>query len=209
MLNRAFSFAMFRFALLLQMTFFPSWSIGQTEPVLAPGFPLLFDTSELFNPIEGPTLADLNRDGRLEILVVGGTTVFAFQTDGSLLPGWPQATTYPNVNSPAVGDLDNDGNLDVVICDRFGFGRKSFLYAWNASGQLLPGFPQEFGLAATAATLYDLDGDGALEIINSFERQFYVFNHDGSVRQGWPKDLAPFAPISKASVGGPQRGWRT
>ncbi|MCG3154054.1 MAG: hypothetical protein DKINENOH_00646 [bacterium] len=189
---------------------FFSKSSSQVQPTPAPGFPLLLDLSGSVNaldPLEGPTLADLDRDGQLEIVIAGGTNkVFVFRHDGSLLPGWPQSTTYATVNSPAVGDLDNDGNLDLVICDVFGHGRKSFLYAWNAMGQLLTGFPIEFGLIPMGVTLYDLDGDGTLELLFGGERQyvvrqFYVLNHKGTFLPGWPKELTPFYPVAKPSVG--------
>ncbi len=191
---------MFGFVLLSQIICLPSMVMSQTQPTPAAGFPLLIDSSGLSNPLEGPTLADLNRDKQLEIVVASGNKVFVFRNNGSLFPGWPQTTTYATVNSPAVGDLDNDGVLDIVTCDRTGFSRKSFLYAWKATGQLLPGFPKQFGLISMAITLYDLDDNGTLEILAGVERQFYAFNHDGSTLPGWPKNLAPFYPNSKASV---------
>ena len=57
-----------------------------------------------------PVLGDLDGDGDMEC-VIGSTNglVYAFRSDGSYLPGWPQATKAAYVNTPAIGDIDGDG----------------------------------------------------------------------------------------------------
>lgn len=179
----------------------PSVSHAQPVPIISEGFPVLIEADPGFNSFEGPTLADLNRDGALEIILASSNQVHVIQHDGRALPGWPQTTTYQTHNSPAVGDIDADGVLDIVTFDRNGPVRKSFLYAWSAAGNLLPGFPVALELGNTAITLYDLDGDKSLEIIASFGGKTYVFNHAGAVLPGWPQDVTPFYALSKAAVG--------
>ena len=71
---------------------------------------------------------------------------------GNELPGWPvhtlattPALNYPGINpghepilAPvAVGDLLDNGNLDVVVTSTTGR-----TYVWNAHGVLLPGWPK-------------------------------------------------------------------
>jgi len=176
-------------------------TFAQAQPVLARGFPLRLEANNRLSPFEGPTLADLDQNGYLDIIVHSSTKIYAFRKDGSLLPGWPQSTTYNVTTSSAIGDLDGDGHFEVVNFDRFGFSRKSFLYVWNHEGKLLPGFPMETGFGDCAVTLYDLDHDGSLEILGGFEKRYYAFNHDGTILSGWPKELAPFHPITKSAVG--------
>jgi hypothetical protein len=174
---------------------------GQIQPIVAEGFPILVETARTLTSRNGPMLADLDRDGRLDILFASGQKVFAFRHDGRLLPGWPQATEYIAHVTPAVGDLDGDGNLEVVTFDREGLTQKSLLYAWKANGNRLPDFPLTLGLGDSPVALYDLDNDGKLEIIGSFGQKCYVFRHDGNVFSGWPFNLAPSFPLSKPAVG--------
>lgn len=191
-----------RFQVLVMLWVFAASQVeSQPQPTIAANFPILLETGAGFQATEGPTLADLDQDGRPDIIVGSANKVYAFRFDGTQLDGWPQTTTYAASNSPTVGDLDGDGRLEVVTFDRLALPRRSFLYAWNSSGQLLPGFPVALGLGNFALTLYDLDNDGDLEIIGSFDYKAYVFHHDGSIAPGWPRNIEPFAILSKASVG--------
>ncbi|MCG3154056.1 MAG: hypothetical protein DKINENOH_00648 [bacterium] len=179
---------------------------SQPSPVLREGFPILLESGTYTSPHEGPNLADLNRDGKLEILVSSGRRVYAFRSDGSLLPGWPQTTTHETREPAVIGDLDHDGNLEVVTVDYSydidsAHTHESFLYAWTHDGNLLPNFPVALRDGFEPLTLYDLDNDGDLEIVGNFNTSVYVFHHDGTVASGWPQDIAPFYPIAKASIG--------
>ncbi|NUM73955.1 VCBS repeat-containing protein [candidate division KSB1 bacterium] len=174
---------------------------AQTSPQIKTGFPVFLETIRPFKSLEGPTLADLDGDGQLDIIVASGRKVYAFNYLGETFPGWPQNTSFSAMLSPAVGDLDADGNLDVVVFDREGYSRRSFIYPWDHQGRLLPGFPLSYGFGDFALTLYDLDSDGKLEIIGSFDKKIFVFHHDGQIATGWPQSIPGFWVNSKASVG--------
>ncbi len=188
----------------LLLTLFPSvpnMVLAQSQPVIVENFPILLEPDRVFVNAAGPTLADLDRDGRLDILVASGQKVHVLRSDGSVMPGWPQATAFVCHISPAVGDLNGDGTLEVVAFDRKGLTRESFLYAWDAAGNIIPGFPIKPGFGDFAVVLYDVDGDRKPEIIGNFGKKCYVIRHDGATAPGWPQNVAPYYPDSKIAVG--------
>ena len=100
--------------------------------------------------------------------------------------------------TPAIGDLEGDGSsMEVVYASYDGT-----LQVFRADGTLMPGFPvrtnPEFSAVTTpeivldhgffaSPILFDLDGDGALEIIAAaMDQHLYVFDKDGSNHPGFP-----------------------
>ena len=100
----------------------------------------------------------------------------------------------------AVGDLDGDGAPEVVAGTSGGF-----LYAWHADGSRVAGFPVEIdgrepeefdrthtydnGIAG-APTLYDLDGDGTLEIlVAAMDQRLYVWDAAGAPWGPYPIEV--------------------
>ena len=97
--------------------------------------------------------------------------------------------------SPNVGDIDGDGQLDVVVGGtQIHFTNKvskGYLHAWDIEGNLKSGFPLVFDFSINSVTrLIDVDGDGASEILlHAGDSKLYLVNGDGSVLSGWPADL--------------------
>ncbi len=147
---------------------------GQTG-VLS-GWPRRVSEDQTFPKVNHPTLGDVNRDGKLDIVVSSFTeTVTAFAANGTILPGWPR-TTQPATptNSPTLGDLNGDGRMDVmagVYSYWTGTASETALFSFRDDGSLNAGWPQivtdlnmfHFGFGATA--LADIDGDGGVEAV--------------------------------------------
>ncbi len=123
-----------------------------------------------------PTLADLNADGKLET-IFGSTagTLYVIDHRGVVL--WSKTTPGAIIAAPAVGDLNNNGTLQIVF-PSYNSATKDFrLHLLTSSGSYLIS-PVVLALAATdpdvafngslygsSPALADIDNDGALEII--------------------------------------------
>lgn len=120
-----------------------------------------------------PVLVNLYGDAHLEIVVAtvapegsgsnGLGHVVVFDGEGNRY--FDQVGGGASVNgffgTPAIGDIDNDGALEIIEG-----GWNQYLYAWNLDGSLVPGFPVFlYDTIWSSPTLADINGDGWLEII--------------------------------------------
>lgn len=79
-------------------------------------------------------------------------------------------------SAPAVGDINGDGNNELVVGSKFGL-----VFAWDSSGDHVEGFPKTLADGvSTTATLADLDLDGDIEIMLGQEDSiFHVWDLPG------------------------------
>ncbi|MBU1037328.1 VCBS repeat-containing protein [Patescibacteria group bacterium] len=114
-------------------------------------------------------LADINGDGRKEIITVagkgGGSHVRIFNKDGKLLtPGFfTFEKNYRGGLNIATGDVDGDSKDEIVVSRKIG---DSEIKIFKASGELLNqwlSFSQ--GTRGVDVTVSDIDGNGIYEII--------------------------------------------
>lgn len=168
-----------------------SFEVSGTGMVsLLEGWPVQYEGGgESHHPVVGDF--DPSYPG-LEI-VFGTSTgkVYAFHADGTPVQGWPITLDAPAQvwNSVALGDLDNDGQLELVVAPRM----IDRVYAFEHDGTPVAGWPVDFNgggnpgqevsrMGAYAApVLYDLDGDGQLEVlIHGMSGKVWCWHADGT-----------------------------
>lgn len=199
------------------------------DPTLVGGAPLRLPASVTAPPV----LAPIGPGGTNALVVATADgTIHAYDASGRDLPGWP-VTTAPDtgyhpgeaayrsgsvtdpprgeiVGGVAVGDLADAGGhqLDVVATDLTGR-----VWAWDAEGQLLPGWPVRTDPAFSGPTvadkdnevlrgilgapaLGDLQGNGTLDVVvAAMDRHVYAFAPDGHPAPGWPVEVVDPAEV--------------
>jgi hypothetical protein len=101
------------------------WS-GETGMML-PASPFVVEDFSFFN---SSAVADLNGDDYPEVIAgTAGYFVHASDGCGREPEGWPKFTGQWIISTPALGDVDGDGQLEVVVATRSGW-----LYAWHTEG---------------------------------------------------------------------------
>jgi hypothetical protein len=151
-----------------------------------------------------PAVGDIDGDPLPEIIFCVNIStdasgkVYALNHNGTLVPGWPFATGVPGAgsqvtSSPALADLDKDGNREViVVADR----DQGTMYVLNGNGTVKSGWPRGVGAASGQArvaspVLGDLDADTFLDIAYpGSDGKLYAFRRDGVPLPGFPVTYA-------------------
>lgn len=120
--------------------------------------------------------------------------VYVHNIDGTVVDGWPIILPGEPFSSPVVGDLDGDGDNEIVIgllyaSKFFPDTRYGGLYALDRNGNILPGWPVDKGYEFwSTPSLADVDNDGDLEIgASKVSFNTYLLDHEGNILPGWPQ----------------------
>jgi hypothetical protein len=166
--------------------------------------------------LASPAVAVQVGDGGPEVVVATEDgEVYAWNADGSLLDGFPvgcdrslspPADTENLIDigffaSPVLADLLGEGDLEIIAA-----AYDSHLYAWNADGTPVDGFPvlvsdpnvtaepRERTRLMTTPAVADFNGDGILDIAvgsneaygSGYDGRFYLVHGDGNLHDGGP-----------------------
>jgi cellulose synthase/poly-beta-1,6-N-acetylglucosamine synthase-like glycosyltransferase len=143
-----------------------------------------------------PRFADLDGDGEMEI-IAASDRLYAWEADGSPLPGFPVPMKNLVASTPTVEDIDGDGRPEVFVGsddDR--------LHGFRNDGRPLEGFPKETGNDVFSdPLLVDLDRDGREEVVvGSDDGRVYAWHLDGSSVKGWPVETQGYVSASPTAA---------
>ncbi|HXU26702.1 MAG TPA: C25 family peptidase propeptide domain-containing protein [Bacteroidia bacterium] len=165
-------------------------------------------TSPAWDIIKGPTTADLDKDGQLEIiendLTNGGLKVY--NADGTANAAWTVPAGYAGgtlangFSMPVAFDFDNDGKKEIVIgCTNNSVTSVSGVYVYKKDGSAYGTNPIYVNSADRhdyPPVVADLNNDGSYEIIfmsvNGTTANLYAYNPStASYLTGWNSTSHP------------------
>ena len=144
----------------------------------------------------GPVVADLDQDNNPEIIAVTNEgEIQVLTVDGGPQNGYPRQANLSGVSPVAVGDIDGDRRLDIVLVS----GNQ--LFAFNQFGSLKNNFPVSLGDGLgsrnTSPVLADMNSDGIADVLVALStNQLGAFTAAGKTVEGFP--LSTGQPVNSA-----------
>ncbi len=167
-----------------------------SPPPMHPGWP-----SPTGANLETPIAADLDGDGKLEILWGQIESMVVRREDGTFFPGWPQDCAYSPSGPPSVTKVN--GTMVVGLSTTDFDARMSQVSLWRADGTPLPGWPKmrvngNMWVPHNLPVVFaDIDGDGQPEVVyitstasnGTGSAVIHVDRIDGTSLPSWPVTL--------------------
>jgi hypothetical protein len=145
-----------------------------------------------------PTAADLDGDGRAEVLVIGKNGhLYGWRHDGTPLDGGD--ASFANVGaftrtSPSLVNLDGDPWFEIVVATSLGF-----VQAFQPDGSSIvgEGWPAALGAASLSSpAIGEIDGNPSTQeiVVTSENDLVHVLDVRGYPLSGWPRAAAMDSP---------------
>lgn len=157
--------------------------------------------------IHDVSMGDLDNDGDLDILVATqyDNTVSWYENNGATHPSFIKniiTTNAMTVKSVSLGDLDNDGDLDVLSTST-----ADNTIAWYENDGATNPIFTKIVISSTVSDLLtvnvgDVDGDGDLDVLVANVNTFDYYENDGALNPTFAKILITSNSNSTSSIVG-------
>jgi hypothetical protein len=147
-----------------------------------------------------PAVADIDGDGMMDIIVPRHELLLVWHTDGTIL--WRATLPGRIWASPVVADLlPSKPGLEVAVASR------GQIVAYDAQGNVLPGFPVTWQDELRSLAAGDIDGDGQLELVavtttplaaNNQKDIVIAVHANGQIVSGFPPNTSGAAGCDNA-----------
>lgn len=130
-----------------QAAFDAEWRADPGYPNYEDGYPLAIPTGAGLSTQHrtAPALVNVDADPELEIVFADVDGRIYVVDSAGVQSGWPRDIGQINFRAPvAVGDLDGNGTMEIVAGNTAGE-----VHAFDAAGNLLPGFPVSLGTGSS------------------------------------------------------------
>lgn len=166
---------------------------GPPKPALQPELILSLTDSYHEGWLASPAVADLDGDGKNEIVVARAGRLIVWAADGK--KRWSVDVEGRIWASPVVADLTAAPGLEIAIAAR------DHIYVFDQAGKVQPGFPVIWKDELRSLAAGDIDGDGKLDLAVSLARGgqtdiVAAYRADGSKVPGFPPNEAKAAGCS-------------
>ncbi|MBI4684170.1 MAG: VCBS repeat-containing protein [Nitrospirae bacterium] len=163
----------------------------KTDGTIFSGWPIVGVISQKYYT---PAIADLDRDGDLEIVAVARSegsrgALYVYHHTGTIALGFPVLSDGFMAAYPVIGDVDGDGQLEIVTLSEISDGTQwlADVLIYNVNGVLKRSIPVSgTHLFPFKPALADLNSDGIPEIIVQTDSALNVMRGDGTNFPCWP-----------------------
>jgi hypothetical protein len=176
------------------------------------GWPRIFDiNSGRRYGIVATAAGDINKDGKIELIVKTADSLYVLDYKGDNITGFPVYFPEYSFNvtplSLSLFDLESNGSLNIIVT------ASNKIIVYNPDGSIKSGWSKSIGnnaLFGTGITIGDLNGDQKSEIITSSSirgngnphdsNYIRIYDRNGNYFSGWPVYSDSGYTVADASI---------